>query len=108
LVIGCGDSVALNDPITGQGANAASHCADVLYNTILENRNELWDMSLGIKYWNEINEYVTKASEWTNAMMGPMTESFSKMLGIATQNQETADDFANMFTDPIKAHGFFF
>jgi 2-polyprenyl-6-methoxyphenol hydroxylase-like FAD-dependent oxidoreductase len=108
LVIGCGDSVALNDPITGQGANVASHCADVLYNTVVENRNELWDISLGIKYWNEINEYVTKVSEWTNAMMGPMTESFSKMLGIATQHQETADEFANMFTDPIKAHGAFF
>jgi hypothetical protein len=59
LVIGCGDSVALNDPITGQGANVASHCADVLYQTILENRNEIWDMSFGIKYLNEISEHVT-------------------------------------------------
>jgi hypothetical protein len=108
LVIGCGDSVALNDPITGQGANVASYCADVLYNTILESRNEIWDTSLGIKYWNEINEYVTKVSEWTNAMMGPMSESFSEMLGRATQNQETADEFVEMFTDPIKAHGVFF
>lgn len=108
LVIGCGDSAALNDPITGQGANVASHCADVLYTTILENRNMRWDVSLGIKYWNEINEYVTKVSEWTNAMMGPMSESFAELMGRAAQHQETADEFANMFTDPIKVHGVFF
>lgn len=108
LVIGCGDSVALNDPITGQGANAASHCADVLYRTLLENKDEQWDMSLGIQYWNEINEYVTKVSEWTNAMMGPMSEPFAEMLGRASEHQETADEFVNMFMDPIKMHGVFF
>jgi flavin-dependent dehydrogenase len=36
LVLGCGDSVVLNDPITGQGANTASYCAEQLYATLME------------------------------------------------------------------------
>lgn len=27
LILGCGDSVVLNDPITGQGSNTTSYCA---------------------------------------------------------------------------------
>jgi flavin-dependent dehydrogenase len=30
LVLGCGDSVILADPITGQGCNTASYCAEQL------------------------------------------------------------------------------
>jgi flavin-dependent dehydrogenase len=108
LILGCGDSVVLNDPITGQGANAASYCADMLYKTIMENADAKWDSHVGEQYWNRIQEYVTKVSEWTNAMMGPLSNSFSDMMGRATQNQDTADELVNMFTDPVKAHTVFF
>ncbi|WP_244486890.1 styrene monooxygenase/indole monooxygenase family protein [Aurantimonas sp. Leaf443] len=36
LALGMGDSVCLNDPITGQGANNASHCAALYRDAIVE------------------------------------------------------------------------
>ncbi|KRF13574.1 styrene monooxygenase/indole monooxygenase family protein [Paenibacillus sp. Soil787] len=108
LILGCGDSVVLNDPITGQGANAASYCAEMLYNVLSENIHTKWDGSLGELYWERIKEYMIKMSEWTNAMMGPLSEPFTKFLGMASQNQEIADKFVNMFTNPIEAHEVFF
>ncbi len=108
LTVGCGDSVALNDPITGQGANAASYCANVLYALIAEHAHEAWDEAFGERYWRQSQEYVTKMSEWTNAMMGPPSESFSAMLGRAAQDQATADEFVTLFADPIAAHRLFF
>jgi flavin-dependent dehydrogenase len=108
LILGCGDSVVLNDPITGQGANTASYCAEMLYNVLSENIHGKWDVSLGELYWERIKEYTIKMSEWTNAMMGPLSESFAEMLGMASQNPEIADKFVNMFTNPIEAHEVFF
>lgn len=107
-VIGCGDSVVLNDPITGQGANAASYCANALYNVLSENSNEVWDAAIGEQYWDRTKQYVVKMSEWTNAMMGPPTEAFSEMLGKASQIQQFADELVNMFANPIAAHNAFF
>jgi hypothetical protein len=108
LAVGCGDSVVLNDPITGQGANAASYCANVLYTLISEHADAVWDEAFGEQYWRQTQEYVTKMSEWTNAMMGPPSESFSAMLGRAAQNQETADEFVTLFANPVAAHSLFF
>src|SRR5690606_38211009 len=98
LVLGCGDSVVLNDPITGQGANCASYCADVLYDTIAEHYGQEWDITLGERYWQRVKTYVTCMSEWTNAMMGPPSPSFSALMGQAAQDQRTADALVDLFT----------
>ena len=108
IVLGCGDSVALNDPITGQGANAASYCADALYNVLVERADAAWDDSLGALYWSRIQEYIVKMSEWTNAMMGPPSPSFADLLARATRRQDVADEIVRLFTDPIGAHEAFF
>ncbi len=108
LAVGCGDSVVLNDPITGQGANAASYCANVLYALLAEHAHEAWDEAFGERYWRQTQEYVTKMSEWTNAMMGPPSESFSAALERAAQDQEAADEFVTLFANPVAAHGLFF
>ncbi|WP_127529865.1 styrene monooxygenase/indole monooxygenase family protein [Paenibacillus kobensis] len=108
LVIGCGDSAVLNDPITGQGANAASYCANALYEVLSSSADQPWDAAVGERYWNATKEYVTKMSEWTNAMMGPPSQGFSELLGRASQSQECADQFVNLFANPISAHGAYF
>lgn len=108
LVIGCGDSVALNDPITGQGANAAFYCASTLYDVLSDNADGVWDTSIGEQYWAMTKEYVTKMSEWTNAMMGPPSEAFSRLMAEASQSQQTADELVHLFTNPIEAHRAFF
>ncbi|KRE99412.1 hypothetical protein ASG89_28030 [Paenibacillus sp. Soil766] len=108
LVLGCGDSVVLNDPVTGQGANTASFCANVLYHVLSDNANRKWDLEIGEHYWDLTKEYVTKVSDWTNAMMGPPSENFAGLIGKASHNQEMADKFVNLFTNPLKAYNAFF
>jgi hypothetical protein len=51
---------------------------------------------------------VIQVSEWTNAMMGPLSQSFIQMLMQASGNQSVADEFVNMFHNPLKAHEVFF
>ncbi|WP_123041433.1 styrene monooxygenase/indole monooxygenase family protein [Cohnella candidum] len=108
LVLGCGDSVALNDPITGQGANLASFCAEALFDTLKEFADREWNVFLAERYWDRIREMVVKVSEWTNAMMGPPSDSFADLLVRASQSQETADELVNLFLNPIQAHEAFF
>ncbi|WNR44427.1 styrene monooxygenase/indole monooxygenase family protein [Paenibacillus roseipurpureus] len=108
LVIGCGDSVTLNDPITGQGANAASYCAGALYEILSSRADQPWDTAVGEQYWNVTKEYITKMSEWTNAMMGPPSEGFSAWLEKASKSQEGADAFVNLFFNPIQAYHAYF
>lgn len=108
LVIGCGDSFVLNDPVTGQGANAASFCANALYEVLNDNADRSWNVEIGERYWERTKEYVTKVSQWTNAMMGPPSAAFSELLGKAANDQATADDIVNLFSDPVKAHDVYF
>ncbi len=50
LVLGCGDSVFLNDPITGQGSNLVSYGAEQLAETILESKHLAWNLNIGESY----------------------------------------------------------
>lgn len=108
LAVGCGDSVVLNDPVTGQGANAASYCANTLFDVLLQNVDRQWDNAIGEQYWERTKEYVTKMSDWSNAMMGPPSAAFSELLGQASNDQAAADDLVNLFADPIAAHDAYF
>lgn len=108
LILGCGDSVILNDPVTGQGANTTSFCAEQLYHIILDYEEFPWDLDMGEQYWLKIKEYAMKVTKWTNAMMGPPSEAFSEILGGAMNHQQLADDFVNLFHNPIAAHDAFF
>ncbi|MBD2867095.1 styrene monooxygenase/indole monooxygenase family protein [Paenibacillus arenilitoris] len=108
LVLGCGDSVILADPITGQGCNTASYCAEQLYETLLAHQESPWDEQVGIDYWNRARPYVTAVTEWTNAMTGPLPEHIGQMLMHAAADQETADRIVHWFEQPSTAHEAFF
>ncbi|MGE6376413.1 styrene monooxygenase/indole monooxygenase family protein [Peribacillus muralis] len=68
LAVGCGDSIFLNDPITGQGCNLSSFCAEQLYETLIEWKHSKWDGEMGESYWKRTKQYVKEVTEWTNAM----------------------------------------
>jgi flavin-dependent dehydrogenase len=108
LVLGCGDSVFLSDPITGQGCNTASYCAERLYETLLSYKGSTWDEKVGIDYWSRTRPYVTAVTEWTNAMTGPLPEHIVQMLMQAAAEQQVADRIAHWFEEPTKAHEAFF
>lgn len=104
LVIGCGDSVFLNDPITGQGCNLSSYSAEQLYETLMECKNSGWDLKTGELYWKRTKKYVKEVTEWTNAMTQPLPEGIVQMLLLGAQDQTIANKFAEWFAHPTKAY----
>ncbi|OIB02226.1 styrene monooxygenase [Paenibacillus sp. LC231] len=104
LVLGCGDSVFLSDPITGQGCNTASYAAEQLYETLITHKESTWDEAVGIDYWNRTKQYITAVTEWTNAMTEPLPEHIAGLLMQAASDQMTANGIAGWFEDPTKAH----
>ncbi|NOU71297.1 styrene monooxygenase [Paenibacillus sp. LMG 31458] len=108
LVLGCGDSVFLADPITGQGCNTASYCAEQLFETLMAHKESPWDEKVGIEYWSRIRPYLTAVTEWTNAMTGPLPEPIIQILLQAAMDQQIADQVAHWFENPPKAHEAFF
>lgn len=104
LILGCGDSVFLSDPITGQGCNTASYAAERLYETLITHKESTWDEAVGIDYWNRTKQYITAVTEWTNAMTEPLPEHIAGLLMQADSDQMTADGIAAWFENPIKAY----
>ncbi|MFG2112705.1 styrene monooxygenase/indole monooxygenase family protein [Streptomyces sp. NPDC048718] len=107
-VLGVADVVVANDPITGQGSNAAAKCAASYLASIVEHGDrpfdEAWMQSTFDRYW-EIARPVTK---WTNAMLAPLPEHVVNLLGAGTRLRPIADRFANGFENPADFENFFF
>jgi hypothetical protein len=108
LAVACGDSVFLNDPITGQGCNLASFCAEQLAETLIEFKDSSWDSQLGERYWMRTKPFVKQVTEWTNAMTQPLPEHVVHLLMDGANNQTIADQVAEWFADPSTAHQAFF
>jgi hypothetical protein len=108
LVLGVADVVVANDPVTGQGSNAASKCAAAYLASIVEHGDrpfdEAWMQATFERYWATAR-HITK---WTNAMLGPLPEHVVNLLGAGSQLQPIADRFANGFDDPADFENFFF
>ncbi|MFP7176685.1 styrene monooxygenase/indole monooxygenase family protein [Priestia filamentosa] len=108
LVIGCGDSVFLNDPITGQGCNLSSYCAERLYETLIQYRDANWGTQLGEAYWDRTKTFVREVTEWTNAMTQMLPQHIVQLLLAGVEDQKIADKVAEWFEEPQKAHEAFF
>ncbi|MCZ8521283.1 MULTISPECIES: styrene monooxygenase/indole monooxygenase family protein [Paenibacillus] len=104
LAVGCGDSVVLNDPITGQGSNTASYCAEQLYLTLMEQRDRPWNEATGEAYAQRIRRHVGEVTQWTNAMLGPLPEHAAALLMAAAGDQDMAKRIAGWFADPGTAY----
>ncbi|UAL50418.1 styrene monooxygenase [Bacillus sp. CMF21] len=104
LAVGCGDSVFLNDPITGQGCNLSSYCAEKLYETLIEFKDEPWNSQLGESYWDKTKPLVKQVTEWTNAMTMPMPEHVIDQILQGSGEQAKADRIAGWFADPSTAY----
>ncbi|MER5275465.1 styrene monooxygenase/indole monooxygenase family protein [Streptomyces sp. NPDC002809] len=108
LVLGVADVVVANDPITGQGSNSASKCANAYLDSIIEHGDgefdAAWMQSTFDRYW----ETAQHATKWTNAMLGVPPEHVLNLIGAAGQLQPVADRFANGFNNPADFENFFF
>lgn len=108
LVLGAGDVVVANDPLTGQGANSAAKCAAVYLSAILDHGDgpfdEAWMRRTFERFW-QIAGPVTK---WTNTMLAPPAEHVMELVGAAEGLPVVADRFANGFDDPADFEGYFY
>jgi hypothetical protein len=100
-VLGVGDTVCLNDPITGQGSNNASKCAAVYLQSILR-RDEggPFDTDWMQKTFNEYWEYAQFVVGWTNSMLLPPPPHVVELLAAAVSKPDIASWFVNAFDDP--------
>jgi 2-polyprenyl-6-methoxyphenol hydroxylase-like FAD-dependent oxidoreductase len=100
LVLGMGDAVVLNDPITGQGANSAVKCADIyarMINAPVDDFDREWMQQAFDYYW----AYAQWVTAWTNGMLQqPLPSHIQQLLGAASQISGVAEGFVNGFNHP--------
>ncbi|MGM0776062.1 MAG: styrene monooxygenase/indole monooxygenase family protein [Bacillota bacterium] len=108
IVIGCGDSVFLNDPITGQGCNLSSFCAEQLYETLIQYKNSIWDIRIGETYWDRTKTVVKEVTEWTNAMTQALPQHVVQILLAGAENQKMQMKLQNGLRIPEKLMKLFF
>lgn len=106
-VLGMADVVVVNDPIAGQGANNAAHCAGIYLKAILDRRDEAFDPAWMHEtfetFWQTRARHSTAL---TDALLNPLPEHAQQVLGAASQYQEIATRFASLFPHPETIHDF--
>jgi 2-polyprenyl-6-methoxyphenol hydroxylase-like FAD-dependent oxidoreductase len=99
-VLACGDVHVLNDPLLGQGANAASHAAFVVGQAIVDERlafDERFCRRTEARLW----DHLADVTEWNNHFMQvPPPMNMAQYLIAASQHQALADYFATNFGHP--------
>ena len=99
-ILGMADAVVLNDPITGQGSNNATRCAEIYLEAILERgdgpADAEWMQQTFDRYWAGYAKWVT---EWTNLLLRPPAHVL-RLLDCAGKNPAIASAFVNGFDDP--------
>ncbi len=97
-IVALGDAHVVIDPITGQGANSASHAAEVLCEAIA--KAETFDRSFCQRVEQEICSYVVPVSDASNARLQPPTPHVRQILGAATRDQAIANVYAEGYNHP--------
>jgi len=103
LALALGDLHVLNDPITGQGANIASHAAWVLGEEIV--RQDLFDDLFAETVDMRRSERLFSATRWTNYMLAALAspeppQELNRFIAAVSQNQALADEFIRNFNYP--------
>lgn len=99
-VLGMADAVVTNDPIAGQGANNAAHCAEIYLKAILDRGDEPFDAEWMQETFDAYWDYAGHSTTLSNGLLGELPEHIQRVLGAATQHQKIANRFANSYVDP--------
>jgi len=99
-VLGLGDAVCLNDPITGQGANNAAKAAAVYFDAILAQGDKPFDEDWMVATFEQFWDYAQWVVRWTNMMLLPPPPFVLNIMGSAQVLPGLAQRLANGFDDP--------
>ncbi|MFE9244587.1 styrene monooxygenase/indole monooxygenase family protein [Nocardiopsis sp. NPDC006938] len=98
-VLGMADTVVSNDPVTAQGANMASLCADVYRRAIVDHGTRPFDETFMRAAFASYWRHARQVTAWSRVMLnGP--HHVWELYRLADRHQPTADRFANSFGDP--------
>ncbi|HEX2314559.1 MAG TPA: styrene monooxygenase/indole monooxygenase family protein [Thermomonospora sp.] len=100
LVLGMADVVVANDPVTGQGANNATHCAAIYQRAITEHGDRPFDRAWMQATFDAYWEYAQHPTRITNLMLAPPPEHVVRVLATAARNPAVAHRFAYGSADP--------
>jgi hypothetical protein len=98
FAIALGDAHVVIDPITGQGANSASHAAWVLGEAIVD--GEIVDESFCQRVEQQICSYAVPVSDAANARLCPPQPHAVELLRAAGQHQAIANIYSDGFNHP--------
>ncbi len=99
-VLGLGDAVCLNDPITGQGSNNASKAATTYLKRILAHGDKPFDAAFMQGTFDAFWDYAQKVVQWTNMLLLPPPPFILDIMGNACVLPALAHRMANGFDDP--------
>ncbi len=99
-VLGLGDAVCLNDPITGQGSNNASKAAAIYLSRILDREDQAFDAAWMQGTFDAYWDYAKWVVQWTNMMLMPPPDFVLEIMGTACVEPRLAHRMANGFDDP--------
>ena len=99
-VLGLGDAVCLNDPITGQGSNNASKAAAIYLKRILDHGERPFDQAFMQGTFDAYWDYAQWVVRWTNMMLQPPPPFILEIMGTACVEPRLAHRMANGFDDP--------
>jgi hypothetical protein len=100
LVLGLGDALVVQDPITGQGSNSAAKASRIYLDAIVHRGNlpfnREWMEQTFEQYW----DYARWVVSWTNSLLCPPPPHILNLLAAAGQCPPLASIIANGFDHP--------
>ncbi len=99
-VLGLGDAVCLNDPITGQGSNNAAKAAAIYLKRILDHGDKPFDATWMQGTFDQFWDYAQWVVGWTNMMLLPPPPFILEIMGTACAEPRLAHRMTNGFDDP--------
>jgi len=100
LVYGIGDSVVLNDPISGQGANNASRAAHHNLLAIIAHGDKAFDRAWMQATFEGFYKQVDVGIRWTNSVLEQPPAFRLRLLSAAAHIPDLAKRIANNFNNP--------
>jgi 2-polyprenyl-6-methoxyphenol hydroxylase-like FAD-dependent oxidoreductase len=101
FVLGIGDTVVVNDPLTAPGANSAAKAADAYLAAIRAHGDAPYDRAFMEQTWGAFwNSTMRFVCEWNNTLLRGMPDHVLRALVAANEAPAIRDRFVNGFANP--------
>lgn len=101
-VFGMADVLVVNDPITAQGANNATKCADIYLRAITRHIGPFDEQFMNSTF-DEFWSYAGPATDFTNQFLSPTPDHARQLHVAASEYPEIGQRFAECMNDPRDA-----